>query len=371
MSTVLHICHVTTVHPSKDVRIFHKECRSLAKAGHRVTLLVGNGITESIDGVEIKAVEVDYTGRLSRFLKLGKSIYKAALNENADIYHFHDPEFLRFAKKLKVKGFKVVYDVHEDLPRQLLNKHYLPKVISSMLSKILERYENKIAKCLDAIVTATDHITERFSSINPNSTSIKNYPILDDILSPSPFSEKENFACYVGSLTRVRGIVELVKAMEGTSFRLQLAGKFSPVELEEQMKSTKGWQNVDFYGWADRRMVQDILKKSMVGMVTLHPIINYMDALPVKMFEYMAAGIPVVTSDIPLWKEIVETAGCGIAVDPYNPEAIKEAITSLTNDRTSAEQMGLNGRKAVEEKFNWANEERKLLEIYYNLSKNE
>lgn len=364
----LHICHVTTIHPSKDVRIFHKECRSLAKAGYKVTLLVGNGDSEKIDGVDIIGIPVSFSGRMSRFLNLGKALYGAALSQNADVYHFHDPEFLPYASKLAKAGKKVVYDVHEDLPRQILGKHYLPKLLAIVLAGIVEFFEDRVAKRMSHIITATDYIRQRYLNLNSNTTTVRNYPILQEDLKPVQFSEKEKAVCYIGAIASVRGIVQMVDSMQYVEGEFHLAGKFNPPDLRNQVVLKPGWKKVKEHGFVNRTEAFSILRRSKVGFVVLEPIINYLDALPVKMFEYMAAGIPVVASDFPLWRSIIEKWDCGICVDPNNPNAIADAVNGLLDDDGRAQQMGLNGRRGVEEECNWGNEERLLLNVYSQLS---
>ena len=133
------------------------------------------------------------------------------------------------------------------------------------------------------------------------------------------------------------------------------------------MKAEVGWEKTDHLGWLDRSGVEQVLQESVAGLVTLHPVINYVDALPVKMFEYMAAGVPVIASDFALWRQIIEGNQCGLCVDPLDPQAIAAAIDYLIANPTEAKQMGLNGQRSVRERFNWSIEEQKLLKLYQSL----
>jgi glycosyltransferase involved in cell wall biosynthesis len=109
------------------------------------------------------------------------------------------------------------------------------------------------------------------------------------------------------------------------------------------------------------------MSHSKAGIVTFHPLPNHIDAQPNKMFEYMSAGLPIITSNFPLWKEIVEGNSCGICVNPLDPEEIGKAIEYIISHSNEAEKMGQNGKKAVLEKYNWQVEEKKLFEVYEEL----
>jgi len=158
----------------------------------------------------------------------------------------------------------------------------------------------------------------------------------------------------------------MVEAIGRTDYRLILAGDFEP-GLEERLRQLHGWKNVESLGFVDRNGVRDVMSRSMTGLVILHPTINYIDSLPVKMFEYMSAGLPVIASNFPLWKEIVEGNKCGICVDPLNPREIAEAIQWMIEHPEEAKAIGENGRRAAEEKYNWEFEEAKLLSLYQRL----
>ena len=368
-----HICHITTVHPERDTRIFYKECKSLASNGNKVTLLVVNGDSFEEDGVQVTSLPCKFKGRIQRFRKASKTAFKKALEINADIYHFHDPEFLVAASKLVKRGSKVIYDVHEDLPRQLLSKHYIPKYLRKPVSVFVEKLENRYARQMTGIVTATDFIRDRFLQFHNKVESIKNYPILPAISNESKLKANKNAEIvYVGSITNERGLTELIKALEltKTDIRLNLAGKYAPEEYRNELVKLGGWGKVNEIGFANRVKVRELFQKSFAGMVTLHPIINYLDALPVKMFEYMADKLPVIASDFHLWKEIVEGNNCGICVNPMDPEAIANAINWIYEHPDGAEEMGQNGLKAVHEIYNWAIEEKKLINFYNNLLNN-
>ncbi|MBQ5458476.1 MAG: glycosyltransferase, partial [Bacteroidales bacterium] len=257
---------------------------------------------------------------------------------------------------------------HEDLPRQILTKPWIPKPLRKMASRMSERMENRKVRKLSAVVAATPHIKERFEEVTSAPVrNVNNYPVLDDIMFSPSWENKENAVCYVGGLFYTRGIHEMVAAIGKTQCKLILGGNFDPESLQESIKSENGWEKVEYLGYIDRKQVNEVYSRSVAGLIILHPMPSYIDSLPIKMFEYMAAGIPIICSDFPLWKGIVESAGCGVCVNPFDTEAIANEIARLCNNKETARTMGANGRKAVEEKYNWNSQSAVLLGLYNSL----
>lgn len=365
----IKVCHLTSAHPVEDIRIFHKEASSLANSGlFDVFLIAVNCEEKTFNNVKIVSAISKSSSRLWRIIQHSKAAYQKALELDAEIYHFHDPELLPYGLKLKRKGKIVIYDSHEDVPRQILGKPWIPLFIRKPIAYFFEKYENYVSKRLSFIVVSTPTIKKRFISINPNCEAICNYPILKENTELPSWESRKNEICYIGGITKIRGIIELVQALNLIpEIKLNLAGPISPVSLREELEALPAWKNVKDYGFVDRKTIVEILNKSKVGVVTLHPQENYLDSLPIKMFEYMYAGIPVIASNFPLWEKIVNDNNCGICLDPFDIQAIADSISLLLNDDEKSKQMGENGRNAVLNQFNWENEEKKLVELYLNL----
>ena len=360
------IVHLTSVHPRYDVRIFLKMCRSAAAAGHEVTLIVADGLRDEVkDGVRVVDTGASH-GRIDRMLGATRRVLKSALAHDADLYHLHDPELLGIGLVLKRRGKHVIFDAHEDLPRQILSKAYLHPVARRSISRAASILEKFACRRFDAVIAATPTIRDKFEHLGIHSVNISNFPLLDELAADASWARKEKEVCYVGSITAVRGIKQAVEAIAASKSgaRLNLAGDFSEKQVKAEVEQMPGWTKTNELGFLSREGIKAVLDRSMVGLVTLHPTPAYLDSLPIKMFEYMAAGLPVVSSNFPLWQKIVEGNECGICVDPLCPEQIASAIDRLIDDPGLARHMGERGRHAVESKYNWTAEKAKLLELY-------
>ncbi len=362
------ICHITTVHPRYDTRIFHKECKSLKAAGYDVSLIVADGKgDEIIDGIKIYDIGKP-RNRKERFFKFSKLALKKALQINAKIYHYHDPELGRIALKLKKKGKKVIYDIHEDLPKQVYHKEYLPKCFVKLISRFVKQFEEKIIKQVDYNIVVTHFIYERVSQLTDKVALVRNFPIFEE--KQIDWEEKAaNAIAYVGGLSESRGLfdmLETISLLHGKVI-LHLAGNFYNEQTEKKAKSHKGWRYVKYYGFVNKPQVEEILSKVRLGLVPMRRTPQYLEIYPVKMFEYMNMGLPFIYNDIPFWKKIVSECNCGVSVDTQNYVKFAHLITKMLEDERTLREMGQRGYQAVKEKFNWQNEEKTLVSVYEKL----
>ena len=366
----IRVAHLTSVHPPFDIRVFHKECVALSQAGYETVLIVPHGRNESVKGVRICAIPQPSNRRTRAFCTTWQ-VFISAVRERAAIYHFHDPELIPAGLLLKMLGKRVVYDAHENVSQDILTKDYIPPLFRKWLALgagFLERFSSSF---FDGIVAATPTIARRFS---PSKTvTVQNFPVLDDVstICRHPYSQRPFLAAYIGDTTLIRGIREMVCALEllpnNIDAKLALAAKFHPPELEEEVKQMPGWDRVDFVGWLPQSEVATLLAQARMGLVLFHPVPNYIDAQPHKLFDYMSAGLPIIASNFPLWREMIEGVGCGIVVDPLNPHEIADAMQWLWEHPIEAEEMGLRGQEAAISRFNWNNESVKLLDLYQGL----
>lgn len=363
------VVHVTTVHPRDDIRIFRKECVSLARAGYEVVQVVGDGLGDAVvDGVRVVDIGARPAGRLARMRVQPARALAAVRDLKPALVHVHDPELLPLAAALQHDGVPAIYDAHEDVPRQILTKQWIRPWMRGAVSRGFEVYENARVRRLTAVVAATPHIAQRFATVARRSVVVANYPFPEELAPPAAPLPRERAVCYVGGITRTRGALEMVRAVARVpGVQLLLAGRIEDAVLEAALGAEPGWAQVDYVGHVGRDEVRRMLARASAGLVTLLPMPSYLDALPIKMFEYMSAGLPVIASDFPLWRGIVERHGCGRCVDPTDIDAIAAAIREIVDTPQLVRSMGEAGQAAVLANYRWGSAEAVLLALYEEL----
>lgn len=366
----LHSIHLATGHRATDPRI-NKEAQTLAEAGRRVTVVLPHEESFSIDGVRIEGVRLPVDGR-DRLLRTTGEVVRRALqvasNDPNTVFHIHESELLLHGLRLASSTHRVVYDAHEDSPRQALHQEWVPRMARRPYSWSLSALEALGGRWFEGIIAAVPQIANRYPE--QKTALIRNYPRLSDVLGSGgeEYSRREPRTLYVGSISEARGLREMMSAMAQVPVeigaRLHLVGDVHPSNLRDEAASWEGADQTIFHGYQQRSEVAVQLEQARIGMVVLQPTPQYLRAYPTKLFEYMGAGLPVIASDFPIIRQFIEPYRCGMLVDPEDSQAIAEAIRWLLEHVEEAEAMGQRGRQAVQETFNWAPEGEALLAFY-------
>jgi glycosyltransferase involved in cell wall biosynthesis len=367
------VCHISSVHSSRDNRVFFKECRSLAKAGFKTILIAKNSKQEDVDGVTI----IPFVTSRNRFLRVlfaPFQMFSIARKQRAQIYHFHDPELLitGILLRLFTRG-KVIYDIHEDYKTSIRQKYYLSRQLAYVMSILFAIFEN-ISSRLFAQVLAERYYAQRF----PRGTCILNYPIHNGLAgsSDSLSPEVTNRLLYTGVMSWDRGSrihAEMLTYLK--EIEIHMVG-LCRKQVNEEMREIAGADSNRLYvegedQYITPERIREYYQRGgwLAGLAIFPPTSHYRLKELTKFFEYMAAGVPIICSNFPMWQALIDKTGAGIAVDPFNHEAITAAINYLKDHPVEAAEMSSKGKQAAEKEFNWGVEETKLIAFYNALLK--
>lgn len=376
ISSNTRVVHITTVHAPFDQRIFHRECYSIAKAGYDVTLLTHHVRDEIREGVKLVSLGAPYLGKaklrlLDRWLRTRIAL-RIALSHPADIYHFHDPELIGVALEMKRRtSARIIYDCHEDNIGYALQKRYIPRYLRFLMAKIIEIYECKAARCLDAIVVADEGVRQRFADFGAKSEIIYNFPRLE--LFGKVARDVPRFdLVYHGTLPKYH--IELCLAIDdaivqrGRYVRWLLFGRISnPEWVKHQIIQRNASERIVIGGMVPHDDVAKVVSQASIGIIPLPDLPKFQHNIPTKLFEFMALGLPVILSDLPPSRPFVGDNLCGYMVPVDDIGAYADAIIQLLDDPALRFQMGNEGRKRVERQYNWGGEASKLLNLYKEL----
>lgn len=365
----MKICHITTAHPPFDIRIYQKECRSLAQAGFEVFLLARNHENQKADGVQMVLLP-NRKGHLGRIRSALLDVPALALGTGAELFHFHDPEIIPTGVLLKLLGKKVIYDVHEDFGAAAHSRDWIPGPVKKVISTLFRVAEKTGCLFFDAAVAATASIAGNLPC--RKTVLVQNFPLKNELVGVrGDGNSASKYVVYVGACSEDRGMKRMVEALgllpQELQLSLKVAGVVSPA-LKDSVSSLPGWKRVELLGYMGRKEVGELLNSAMAGLVLFQPTPNHIHSQPNKLFEYMSAGLPIIVSDFPLWKNLIESTGCGVCVDPLDPAALAAAMKDLLAEPEKAREMGRRGRKAVEEKYNWEAEAPKLTALCRKLT---
>jgi glycosyltransferase involved in cell wall biosynthesis len=363
----IRVVHVSSAHPAGDGRIYQKECTSLAQAGYDVRL-VATGVAP--DAAPFPVVALPRSNR--RLVRMSLGVARAVLRAvrmRPRIVHLHDPELIPAIPLLRLLGIRVVFDSHEHIAASMTHKPYLPGVLGRVARRASTVLVSMADRVSSGIVVATPAIATEFG--NDRKAVIQNFPILTQLAGVEDVPRSPHQLVFIGALTEGRGAFQMLEAVdrlaETHQARLALAGTINPALLA-RMEAHPGWEHTDYVGVLDRAGLARLLAQSTVGLVLFLPEPNHVKSQPTKMFEYMDAGLPVLASDYPLWRELVLDPGTGLVADPLDVDEIVRAAGHLLEHPAECAEMGERGRRLVESTRNWHVEAEHLVSFYDELS---
>lgn len=368
---MINVIQFSTVHRRFDTRVLLKECVSLASdKNYNVELILADGQgTENYMGVNISALPKAKT-KIHRIIFSQFKMFKTLLGKKADIYHFHDPELMFTGVALKLLGRRVVFDIHEDFPAQLQSKVYLNRPTLLVLSKIYARIEHLLIKFFDYNITVNEDIQQRLQKSTKNVEVVHNYPILSEFTGiQHDWSNKERAICYVGGVTRIRGLKSLVKAAHIANCKLILGGSFDERSFEEELKGLPEWRNVEYLGQVSREEMLKVFQRSCLGIIPFLPEPNHINATPNKFFEYLSAGLPILTSSFPKWKQFIEENQVGDTFSAGDEHDLALKLNKLLEDMAQLSSMSKEARELVIAKRSWDGEFKKIKSVYTKILK--
>lgn len=360
------VVHVSTVHPRRDTRIFYRECASLLKHGYQVILIVADGEGDEVfEGIQVLDLGLQ-SARVKNFTKGYSKIKRRIRQLTPALVHFHDPELMIVGRAIHKMGIPVVFDIHENIAVQIYNKGYLPKWLRRPVSGIYRIMENHFIQNFHLILAETSY-EPVYHAKGKSVTTVLNMPELNHFKPFINLERQGNEVFYIGGVSNERGLDITLKALQlldkrGVDFFMHYIGRVVDEIDPAQLQSIES--RVKFYGRMDSKEGFEISRRCSVGLSVLKPIKNYIESYSTKIFEYMAIGLPVITSNFPLYQNVVEKYDTGFCVDPYSAEELADRIEILIQNPAMVHDMGSRGIKVVGEHFNWASEEKKLFDLY-------
>lgn len=365
------ICHITTVHGRYDTRIFYKQLHSLAKK-FECSLIVADGLgNEKIEGINV--IDIGKPANIfSRVFVYNIKAYKKALSVNASLYQIHDPELIFIAAMLSLFNRKVaIFDSHEDVPSDIKQKTWMPKPLRFTISYVYRKIEFLCVKTLSATLAPTIDIQQRLLKIKSPSILIKNFPLLKEFerSTNDTLTRKKLTCCYVGSISCNRGVLDMLDLVHKNNCNFLLAGVFTDVKTEQLARQHPGWKNTEYLGYVDNKKVSRIYIGSDIGLLLLSETETFLSSSPVKLFEYMSEGLPVISWGKHDFNQLISDSGAGLICDYGNQNDIAIKMSFLLRNQQELKKMSIMGKKYAEINFCWRSQEKLLYQLYEQLLK--
>jgi glycosyltransferase involved in cell wall biosynthesis len=378
-----HVCVITAVHQPFDGRIFHRQCRTLAAAGYQVTLVAP---------AEFDTLERDGV----RFLGLPRPrsrwhrpaiwwrLFATVRRIRPAVVHFHDPELLLLVPLLKSFVHPrpvLIYDAHEYFADAVRGKYWIPRPFRPAIAALAAALEKWMVHAVDGIVTAVPGQVPLFEGAGKPVAVVRNLPFTALFDGAEPRSEMQAPGLrllYIGLILPKRGIDVLLDAMRILRDRsvgdvyLFLVGPTTSAEYIQHIRASLAkdqlTERVKLLGFVEHDQLKHYLTSAHAGLAPGLVTRQYQNpGLTTKIFEYLLAGLPVLSADYPHRRAVIDEANCGLAVPPEDAEAHADAILWLRDHPDEARTMGERGRAMVLDHYTWESEQSRLLDFYTSL----
>jgi glycosyltransferase involved in cell wall biosynthesis len=338
---------VTVVHHPQDARIRARQIECLLTRGVQISLAAPfeDFQVEELDP-RVNPINLPRAEGTNRVLAL-RAATKLITHSSSefDLVLIHDPELIFAARKSTVP---VIWDVHEDTSAALSMKSWLPGIFK-IPAKLLIRYLERYAEKKFTLILAESSYQNRFKKkkrIVPNTTLVKPLKNVAD----------RSSVIYLGTISSARGgyeLIELAKKLQSFDITVELIGLCGEPQLEVALIDLNNSATLRWYGFMPNVEALNLLQGAIAGLSLLHDQPNYQHSQPTKIFEYLAAGLPVITTNNPAAAQLVTKANCGFIVNFHEVDAVVEAVTKLRDDAQLRRTLGNNGYEYVLTNHSW------------------
>ncbi|MFN8242157.1 MAG: glycosyltransferase family 4 protein [Bacteroidales bacterium] len=374
-----------------DPRV-NKEILSLHKGGHVIILAA-----ISMDGEQ--SVEEKPWGKL--YIKpISRLVWKSSVGalrfpmyfnfwrnylahicktEIPDCIHVNDLPLARVGMEFSNKhSAPLVIDLHENWPSLVEISKHTNTIVGRLLSPVSlwRKYEKESTSGANAVITVVGEMKERISKLGVDKDKIivlQNTPYSTTVADTRTIEMRTVFTIiYAGGITYHRGLDVVIRGLkilpEDLPLRLLIVGDGSYTGALKQLSAELEIEKkIEFTGRLPRAEVDRLLANCDLALIPHIRSEQSDNSSPNKLFEYMAAGIPVLSSDCISVKRVIEETGCGLTYRADSPDDFAKIVESLVANKKLLEEYSSNGRKAVSTRFNWEEGEKELLALYSSL----
>lgn len=301
----------------------------------------------------------------------------SARRQDADLYHFHDPELLPWMLILRLLGKAVIFDCHENVVASIDDRPWVPRRARRLTASVVGLAVRFLLKPFP-VIFAEDSYPAAYPWVKRYAV-VRNFPVVGTFPPAAPADRDPGAPfslVYMGSITKRRGVIDLVEAYRvlrrrGRQVSVTLIGRDDlPAETPlAAFLDDPELRGVRWAGYVPQPEALGIVAGADLGIAVLHPVPNYLGSYPTKLFEYMGCGVPFVTSDFPLYKKLVDEWRCGFVISPGDPQLLADLVEKLMDEPEELRDCGARGRQAIRDRLNWGSEERSLLALYADVTK--